>query len=36
MFQRGEGPLLVALGFVKNDTVVLATSVLVLLESRDR
>ena len=36
MFQRGEGPLLVALGFVKNDAVVLAISDLDLLGSRAR
>jgi len=34
VFQRGEGPLLVALGFVKYDATVLAVSVLDLLESR--
>ena len=36
MFQRGDGPLLVALGFVKNDHVVLAISDLNLLESGER
>ena len=34
-FQRGEGPLLVALGFVKKDTADLTIPVLDLLESRD-
>ena len=33
-FQRGEGPLLVALGFVKKDTADLTIPVLDLLESR--
>jgi len=35
MFQRGEGPLLVALGFVKNDTAAHAIPVLDLLGCRD-
>ena len=33
-FQRGEGPLLVALGFVKKDTADLTIPVLDLLKSR--
>ena len=36
MFQRGEGPLLVALGFVKNDAAVPVVPALDLLESRDK
>ena len=36
MFQRWKGPLLVALGFVKDGAMVLAISVLDLLEGRDR
>jgi len=35
MFQRGEGPLFVAFGFVKIDTAVHAIPVLDLLEDRD-
>ena len=35
MFQRGEGPLLVASGFVKDDTAANTMPVLDLLGSRD-
>ena len=34
-FQRGEGPLLVAFGFVKEDTAAYTNSILDLLGSRD-
>ena len=34
-FQRGEGPLLVAFGFVKDDTAACTIPVLALLWSRD-